>query len=105
MKKLAIMGAVALVIAGTMPVLADSGRSQAREWRQYERIYRGAARGDLTARELRNLAQQQRRIDRAQARAADDGYITRGERRRIERMQDRASRNIRRKNNNGRTYW
>jgi len=105
MRKIAIMGAAALMIAGTMPVLADSGRSQAREWRQYERIYRGAMRGDLTPRELRNLAAQQRRIDRAQARAAADGYISRPERRRIERMQDRASQNIRRKKNNWRVWW
>ena len=83
--------------AGTLPEAAGT--------RPARRIYRGAVQGELTNRELRRLDRQQRRIDRAQWRAARDGYITREERRRIERKQDRAGRNIYRKTHNSRGYW
>lgn len=107
-----IVGAVALVIGSAAPAAADSvrhygdsGRSVVREHRQEQRIYRGAIRGELTPAELRRLARQQERIDRAQWRAGRDGYISRSERRKIERMQDRANRNIYRKKHNSRDFW
>jgi hypothetical protein len=103
MKKI-IITALALVMASAIPTLsqAQTWRSEAREHRQEHRIYRGAARGELTNREMRNIARQQHRIDRTQARAARDGYISPRERREIERKQDRASRNIYRKTHNNR---
>ncbi|CDZ28564.1 hypothetical protein [Neorhizobium galegae] len=104
MKKI-IITALALLVASAVPSLAQTYRSEARENRQEYRIYRGMARGELTPRELRNLARQQHRIDRAQSRAGRDGYISYRERQRIERMQDRASRNIYRKSNNGRDIY
>jgi uncharacterized membrane protein YebE (DUF533 family) len=103
MKKI-IIGAMAAIIAIAVPTLsqAQTYRSEAREHRQEHRIYRGAARGELTPHEARQLARQQHRIDRAKHHAARDGYVTRHERHRIERMQDRASRNIYRKTHNDR---
>ena len=105
MKKLAI-GFAAIVLAATaLPAAAQTGRTEHREWRQQERIWRGAVRGDLTPRELRNLQRQQQRIDRTQARAARDGYISPRERAKLERQQDRANRTIARKTHNGRFYY
>lgn len=104
MKKV-VLSALAIVIASAVPSFSQTYRSEAREYRQEHRIYRGAARGELTPRELNNLARQQHRIDRAKARAARDGVITRSERREIERRQDRASRNIYRKTHNGRDLY
>ena len=104
MKRIVIT-ALALVMASAIPSFAQTYRSEARENRQEHRIYRGAARGELTPRELNNIARQQHRIDRAQSRAARDGHISRNERRQIERMQDRASRNIYRKTHNGRDIY
>ena len=104
MKKI-LIGAVALTLLCTGTSFAQTYRTETREQRQQERIYKGAARGHLTPRELRNLERQQHRIDRNQARAARDGYITPKERRRLERQQDRASRNIHRKQTNGRGYY
>jgi hypothetical protein len=106
MKKI-IISALALVMASAIPTLsqAQTWRSEAREHRQEHRIYRGAVRGELTPREMRNIARQQHRIDRAKSRAARDGYVTRREREKVERMQNRASRNIYRKNHNGRTMY
>ncbi|TDK37528.1 hypothetical protein E2F50_11800 [Rhizobium deserti] len=101
MKKI-VIAALAVIVGSAMPSVAQTYRSEARESRQEYRIYRGAARGDLTPQELRQIERQQRHIDRSQSRATRDGYISPKERRRIERQQDRASRNIYRKNNNGR---
>lgn len=101
MKKI-ILGALALLMATSVPTLSQTYRTQGREIRQENRIVRGAVRGDLTPRETRKLLRQQRRIDRSQTRAARDGYISPRERRRLERQQDRASRNIRRKIDNSR---
>lgn len=104
MKKI-IITALALVMASSIPVFAQTYRSEAREYRQEHRIHRAMRQGELTPREAHRLMQQQRKIDRAQARAARDGHITRRERHRIERMQDRASRNIYRKSHNGYGYY
>jgi CRISPR/Cas system-associated endoribonuclease Cas2 len=104
MKKI-IVTAMALVMASTVPGLAQTYRTEAREYRQENRIVRGYYHGELTPHELRKLKRQQHRIDRAQRRAARDGYVTRAERRKLERMQDRASRNIYRKTHNGRYVY
>lgn len=104
MKKI-IISALAFVMVSSVPVFAQTYRSEAREYRQEHRIDRAMRRGELTPREARQLMRQQHRIDRAKARAARDGHITRRERQRIERMQDRASRNIYRKSHNGYGYY
>ena len=104
MKKI-ILSTLAVVMVSAMPVLAQTYRTEGREYRQENRIMRGAVQGKLTPQELRNIARQQQRIDRAQNRAARDGVVTPRERREIERRQDNASRNIYRKNNNGRTMY
>jgi Tfp pilus assembly protein FimT len=100
-----IISALAVLIASALPSFAQTYRSEARESRQEYRIYRGAARGELTPQELRKIERQQHRIDRNQRRAARDGYISPRERRRIEQQQDRASRNIYRKSTNGRIAY
>jgi CRISPR/Cas system-associated endoribonuclease Cas2 len=105
MKKMVILSALALVLASAIPSFAQTYRSEARENRQEDRIRRSFSRGELTPRELRNLAREQRRIDRAQNWMARDGHISARERRRIEQLQDRASRNIARKSNNGRNLY
>jgi hypothetical protein len=104
MKKI-VISALALVMASAIPSLAQTYRAEGRENQQERRIMRGAVQGELTPQEMRNIQRQQNRIDRAQNRAARDGVITARERREIERRQDNASRNIQRKNNNGRTMY
>jgi len=101
MKK-TILAAVALILAGSMPSFAQTPRADYREFRQDQRIVRGAVRGDLNPREIHRLQRQQHRIDRAQRRAARDGYVSHREARQIERMQNRAGRNIARKTHNWR---
>ncbi len=103
MKKTILIG-LALLMASAVPSFSQTYRTENREVRQERRIVNGIVRGEFTPRELRNIARQQQRIDRAQNRAAQDGYVSRAERRKLERIQDRASRNIYRKKNNYRTY-
>ncbi|KAB0678088.1 hypothetical protein [Aureimonas leprariae] len=99
-----IIGALALLVIGSVPSVAQMYRGDAREYRQEQRIRNGVRTGRLTPGEARRLAQQQRRIDRAQARARYDGYVSPRERQRIERMQNRSSRNIYQKKHNYRGY-
>jgi len=105
MKPLIFSAAALFLAASALPSAAQTWRTERREDNQQQRIWRGGLKGELTPREMRNLARQQQRIDRAQRRAAADGVITPRERRELERMQDRASRNIYRKKNNQRDLY
>lgn len=100
-----LVSAIAMVMAATMPGLAQTWRVERRDENQHWRIERGAANGDLTPHELKALRWQQGRIDWAQRRAARDGVITRREARRLEQLQDRASRVIDSKTYNDRGAW
>ncbi len=99
---LASLGAILL----TVPAFAaDPGMPGVEKRRQIqqERIGQGVSSGQLTPRETMNLERQQAGIERAERRAGADGKITPGERARLHRRQDRASRNIFRKKHNART--
>jgi len=93
-------GVLASLVAGA--ALAGTPRIDHREAMQRARISQGVRSGQLTRREQARLNAGQRRIHRAERRAAADGKFTRAERRRIERMQDRENRAIRRLKHNGR---
>ena len=101
MKKI-LISALALVMVSAVPTLAQTYRSEAREYRQEHRIYRGMARGELSPRELRAIDRQQDRIDSYRREAARDGYISPRERQKINRMQDTKSRIIYEKTRNNR---
>ena len=70
--------------------------------RQNRRIERGRSLGDLTRFEYRRLKFKLFQIRMVRRYAKFDGYVSRGERRRLHRMLDRNSRRIRRLRNNGR---
>jgi hypothetical protein len=97
-----IMGSLLL---GSLPAMAGSTydpRITAREQRQQERIQQGIQSGQLTPREAYRLKAQQSRIAAAENRMKADGRLTRAERAKLTRMQNRASNNIWRKKHNGR---
>lgn len=75
-------------------------RVDGRQQIQEERIQQGRASGELTHRETALLRKEQRHIHRAERRAKADGDVTRAERRKLDRKQDRSSRHILRANNN-----
>lgn len=83
--------------------VASSPRIDARQARQQHRIAEGRASGALTRHETRHLAHQQRAIRHAERHAMADGKLSSTEKARIERMQDHASRSIRRQKHDAQT--
>ena len=70
--------------------------------RQQARIAQGAASGQLTARETRNLEKHEAKLDRDIGKAEADGKVTPREQARLNREEDRDSRKIFRKKHNRR---
>ena len=101
-----LIAAALLTMAGlsaaqsTVPVTQEPDPSTktpvaaAREKHQDKRIDRGVAQGDLTKREARRLKMEQRAIDHKQRKAKADGVVTPEEQARINKMQDRAGKDI-----------
>jgi hypothetical protein len=88
------------------PNSASSRRMQAdvqRNVNQQQRIQNGMENGSLTNREAGRLEAGQARTDRKIANAAADGHVGAGEQARIQRAENRDSRQIRRKKHNLRT--
>ena len=73
----------------------QSQRVDNRQARQSDRITQGVESGQLTVREQARLEKQQRHINRLERRTEADGNVTANEAVRVERAQDRASRQIR----------
>lgn len=70
------------------------GRIGERQKQQHKRIAQGMRSGALTNQEYTRLSREQCRIERTKGRAWDDQRMILRERRKIHRMQDRASRHI-----------
>lgn len=102
MKKQSLV--LALLLAATGAVFAQAPaagptatpRIDKREAVQQKRIAQGVNSGQLTGHEAARLEKEQGHIQAAEARAKSDGKVTARERRHLTRMQDRASRDIRR---------
>ena len=69
-------------------------RVDGRQDRQRARLIQGRRSGELTRGEFRRLKKQQKKIGRMERRFSRDGYLSGKERRRLERVRDRASRHI-----------
>lgn len=78
-------------IAGAHPAASRVDRRQAA---QHLRIGDGVRHGQLSPGERARLRAGQRHVRRLERRALADGFVTRGERARLERAQDRQSRRI-----------
>lgn len=91
-----------LVILGSLPAVADPypPNIDQRQINQQHRIYQGVQSGQITPGEFRHLENQQGRIRAAEARMRADGRLNRGERARLNRMENRASRDIYRDRHN-----
>jgi len=84
---------------------AWAGRSNIRDHRQKQRIRQGVRSGEIARPEARRLKKEQHRIHRAYRRASADGHLNWRERRRLNNMQNHASRHIyRAKHNRFRRY-
>ena len=85
--------AVALVFAFTNSASAGD-RPYQRQGKQIKRIAGGVQKGKITNTEYFRLNQEQVRIERFRRQAIADGRLRPGERRRLHRMQEKASRHI-----------
>jgi len=101
--KTMLIAAAFLGLAALPASAADPDRAQDRSAWQQERIGGGIAQGQVTPGEATRLERGQARVSGAEARAAQDGVVTRGEARHINNMQNRQSRHIYRARHNGRT--
>ena len=66
----------------------------ARQENQKDRIQDGVKNGELTKVEADRLRDQQRNIKKSEAKAKSDGVVTAGEQAKLDKKQDRASKNI-----------
>lgn len=96
MKKKIIVGGVTLLALFFLPIGISHahGPYARRHHFQMERIAHGFRSGEVTEREFRYLSNEQRQIQRRRRRFLADGWLSRGERRRLYRMQNRADRDI-----------
>ena len=76
-----------------------------RQKKQFKRITHGIKCGEVTDREFVRLNREQRRIGNYKRQARWDGYISYRERRRLHRMQDRASEHICRAKHNRASHY
>lgn len=102
MKKLIILGAFILT-AGLLNAQTQTKKVNQRQKNQTTRIAKGAKSGELTKKETKQLARQQRDIRKTKRNAKVDGVVTRKERAVIHQKQNAANRNIKRKKNNSRS--
>ena len=80
-----------------------AGEVKAREGNQQDRIARGIDSGQLTAGEAARLEKGEQRIEANRQKALADGKITRRERRKLNRQENRESRRIFKAKHNTRT--
>jgi hypothetical protein len=106
MKRIAqVLFVLALVttLAGAASANTATPRVDHRRAVERARIHQGVRSGQLTPREQRRLNAHQRHIRRTERRMKSDGNVSRGERTRLNHMQNRQSRRIHRLKHNGRS--
>jgi hypothetical protein len=102
MRKLFSLTLSAVFILGLgVAAFAHTPYIDRREHREQQRIRQGVRSGELTRREARGLEREQARIRGYEWYAKSDGHVSRGERRRLDHMLDRASHDIYRQKHDG----
>lgn len=105
MKGRILVGMLVLMGFGVLRLPAQQNQDQTpradkREAIQKQRIKEGVKSGELTKREARRLAHEQKKIKKDEAAAKADGTVTPQERAKLQREQNKASRDIARKKHN-----
>lgn len=100
-KTLAVCAAFAIASAGVFA--QTTPRVDARETKQQARIDAGVASGELNARETNRLEKQQGHVAKVEAKAKADGTVTRAERARLAKAQNRTSQNVRQQKHDAQT--
>lgn len=100
MKKVLVIFSFISFISLSVHAQERTPKADARQQVQRERIQHGKQSGEVTRHEAALMHKEQKHIRRTERRAKADGDVTAAERRKLDRKQDRASRHIRRANNN-----
>ena len=98
LRTLLTAGSVSLACLATTSAFAQASSPapavDQRQDAQHNRIKEGRQSGDLTHREAKRLHAEQRIIKHKEKRAAADGVVTQKEQKHLDRMQDMASKDI-----------
>lgn len=107
LKTLAVGATLAIAALGAFAQAASAPaatpRIDQRQANQEQRIDQGIASGELNERETRRLEKEQVVINKAEDKAKADGTVTKKERVRLHKMQNHASRDIRRQKHDAQT--
>ncbi|MEQ9298210.1 MAG: hypothetical protein RIF33_06595 [Cyclobacteriaceae bacterium] len=102
MKKLVV--AAGIIVALFISINAQAqDKTDARQAVQRARIANGVASGEVTRPEAQRLRAEQRAIRRTETRVEADGVVTRREQRKLNKLQNQASRDIARQKNDAQT--
>ncbi|TMH12405.1 MAG: hypothetical protein E6H65_06710 [Betaproteobacteria bacterium] len=96
-KTFAVGATMAIATLGAFAQAASAPqtpRVDKREANQQKRIQQGVGSGQLTAKETYKLEREQAAINKAEAKAKSDGTVTKQERKRLAKMQNKASKDI-----------
>ncbi|TAG26996.1 MAG: hypothetical protein EAZ37_06615 [Burkholderiales bacterium] len=99
MKIRTVLTALSIALAGSVFAQTSSPtmpRVDQREAKQQARIDQGVASGQLNQKEATRLENGQARVNQAEANAKADGKVTRREKHKLDHMQDKQSRHIKR---------
>lgn len=99
----ALLSAFAAQAAEPAASAANMPRVDKRQAHQEARIQQGVNSGQLTARETLRVEREQKHIATAEAKAEADGKVTTAERKRLHKMQNAASRDIRHQKHDAQT--
>ena len=99
-KTLFIASMVVFALLFTLNLSWARGESTERQRKQFQRIRGGVKSGEVTRKEFKRLAREQRRIDRSISKARSDGRINARERHHIRKLQNKASKHIYQANHN-----
>ena len=105
MKKLIIAAGIITAVFITMNAQAQNHRDNTdkRQAIQRTRIAEGVVSGEVTRPEAQRLRAEQRAIRRVEQRVEADGKVTRREQRKLNKLQNQASRDIRRQKHDAQT--
>lgn len=93
-KTLVIVSIMVAAMLFTVSLCWAKGGNADRQKKQFRRISGGVKSGEITRREFKRLGREQRRIGQIKRNARADGRVKARERRRIHKLQDKASRHI-----------
>lgn len=100
MKKAILLSVLTILLGSSAQAQnRQSKRVNVRQEMQKQRIRQGVASGELTRRETRTLVREQKIIRHTERRMTVDGRLSKRERKVLDRMQDRANRDIVRQKN------